>query len=51
METKEFIEKCFANFDNVPEEFKNKLLEDLDEVMKKEEVNYKQRIIEELLKE
>lgn len=44
METKEFVEKCFANFDNVPEEFKNKLMEDLDKVMKK-------IILEKLLKE
>ena len=51
METKEFVEKCFANFKNVPEEFKNKLVEDLDKVMKKAEIDYKKRIIEELLKE
>ena len=51
MVTKEFVEKCFANFKNVPEEFKNKLVEDLDKVMKKAELDYKKRIIEELLKE
>ena len=52
METKEFVEKCFANFKNVPEEFKNKLVEDLDKVMKKAEFDYKKRIIlEKLLKE
>jgi len=49
METKEFVEKCFANFKNIPEEFKNKLVEDLDEFTKKEEANYKLRIIEKLL--
>ena len=51
METKEFVEKCFAKFKNIPEEFKNKLVEDLDEVMKKAELDYKKRIVEELLKE
>lgn len=51
METKEFIEKCFANFKNIPEEFKNKLVEDLDKVMKKAEQDYKRRIVAELLEE
>lgn len=51
METKEFVEKCFANFKNIPEEFKNKLVEDLDKVTKKTEKDYKRRIVEELLKE
>ena len=49
METKEFVEKCFANFKNIPEEFKDKLIEDLDKVYKKAAADYKQRIIEELL--
>ena len=49
METKEFVEKCFANFKNIPEEFKDKLIEDLDKVYKKAEADYKQRIIGELL--
>lgn len=49
METKEFVEKCFANFKNIPEEFKNKLAEYLDKEWKKLEADYKQRIIEELL--
>lgn len=49
METKEFVEKCFANFKNIPEDFKNKLVEDLDEVTKKVEQDYQKRIIEELL--
>ena len=39
MKTKEFIEKCFANFKNIPEEFKDKLVEDLDKVMIKWEFN------------
>lgn len=49
METKEFVEKCFANFNNIPAEFKDKLVEDLDKVTKKAEEDYKKRIIEELL--
>ena len=49
METKEFVEKCFANFENVPEEFKDKLVEDLDKVTKEAEIDYKRRIIEKLL--
>lgn len=49
METKEFVDRCFANFNNIPEEFKNKLVKDLDEFTKKEEANYKLRIIEKLL--
>ena len=39
METKEFVEKCFANFKNIPENFKNKLVEDLDKVQIKWEFN------------
>ena len=49
MKTKEFVEKCFANFDNVPKEFKKKLVEDLDKVTKKAELDYKRRIVTELL--
>lgn len=49
METKEFVEKCFANFENIPEEFKNKLVEDLDKVMKKACEDYKKILIEKLL--
>ena len=49
METKEFVEKCFANFENIPEEFKDKLVEDLDKVWKKAELDYKRRIVAELL--
>lgn len=49
METKEFVEKCFANFENIPEEFKDKLVEDLDKVWKKVELDYKRRIVAELL--
>lgn len=49
METKEFVEKCFANFKDIPKEFKNKLAEYLDEMFKKSEADYKQRTIEELL--
>ena len=49
METKEFVDRCFANFKNIPEEFKNKLVKDLDDFTKKEEANYKLRIIEKLL--
>lgn len=49
METKEFVEKCFANFDNISEEFKDKLVEDLDKVWKKAELDYKRRIVAELL--
>ena len=49
MKTKEFVEKCFANFENIPEEFKKKLVEDLDKVMKKSELDYKRRIVAKLL--
>ena len=51
MKTKEFVEKCFANFKNIPEEFKNKLVEDLDKVTKEAEDDYKKRIVTELLEE
>ena len=49
MKTKEFVEKCFANFENIPEEFKKKLVEDLDRVTEKAEQDYKRRIVAELL--
>ena len=39
MKTKEFVEKCFANFKNIPENFKNKLVKDLDKVKIKWEFN------------